>query len=671
MKRSCLFIAIFCLLLPNTQFLAAKDNSLDLSTINYPRLANIFLKTPITDDEAEQLAKWDVLVFGMQAQSNSAEQIRYIREQNPDVIILAYVASQEFPVARLDEIESADGPWHKLYSGIQDDWWLYKSNGEKFSSWPGNYSLNVHSGWNTYLANFMHDEVISTDLWDGIFYDNVWENVSWVGDGDMDMNRDGVKDSASSLDENWYEGMTTLLKTTRDLVGENKIIIGNGSNGYMKYMNGRMMENFPDLWPGLWDENFERYYDFQENGYVPTLTIVNGDTNNTGDYKDYQDVRYAIASTLLDNGFFSYDWGTGDHSQLWWYDEYNVALGSPKTSAYNTLNTEHPLRIEEGLWRRDFENGLVLVNSTNEDRAITLGTGYEKIIGTQDTEVNNGKITAKVTIPAKDGLILLGRLAEISNASYTNGSYAKVYNWRGRVKRNSFFSYDSHYQGGYKIIKITDKNKTIVASETYVEIYKNGSRIARFAPFGENFKGGINIAIGKLYKKDKRNYLVVGSRSSGSQIRIYSLKGQLKNPGCFPYGEGFKGGVSVAVGDLSGSKDAEIVVSPGTGGGPQVLIFNNKCEKVSPGFMAYGSSLRTGINVAVGDVNKDGKNEIVTGTNLGGKPLVRIFNKNGKLKRDFYAGSKSSTNGVLVAVSDVEDDGVGEIITSSFDIYSY
>lgn len=637
---------------------------------NYPRLANLYLKTPLDANDAEQLAKWDVIILGMQEQANSPEIIKQIRENNPNITILAYVASQEFPVERMDILEPANGPWHKLYNGIHDDWWLYKSSGEKFSSWPGNYSLNVHSEWNTYLANFMHDEVMSTGLWDGIYYDNVWESVSWVGDGDMDMNRDGVKDSAASLDTAWNEGMTAMLKTSRDLEGKNKILMGNGSNGYMKYLNGRLFENFPDLWPGEWSKNFEKYYDFQENGYLPSLCVINGSPNNS-EKNTYQEMRYSIATTLLGDGFFSYDKGLINHDELWWYDEYNVALGSPKNTAYNTLNTEHPLRIEEGLWRRDFANGLVLVNSTNEERTISLGTGYEKIIGTQDTKVNNGKITAKVTVPAKDGLILLGRLAEISNAAYTNGSYSKVYTWRGRVKRNSFFSYDSQYQGGYKIIKMTDKNKTIVASDTYVEIYKNGSLAFKFAPFGENFKGGINIAIGKLYKKDKRNYLVVGSRSSGSQIRIYNLKGQLKNPGCFPYGEGFKGGVSVAVGDISGSKDAEIVVSPGTGGGPQVLIFNNKCQKVSPGFMAYGASQRMGINVAVGDVNGDQKNEIITGTNLGGKPLVRIFNKNGKLKRDFYSGSKDSKNGVLVAVSDVDDDAKQEIITSSFDIYSY
>ncbi len=42
----------------------------------YPRVANFYLKTPIWSDEANNLARFDVLILHMLAQQNSAEQIK-------------------------------------------------------------------------------------------------------------------------------------------------------------------------------------------------------------------------------------------------------------------------------------------------------------------------------------------------------------------------------------------------------------------------------------------------------------------------------------------------------------------------------------------------------------------------------------------------------------------
>ena len=676
MKKFWIFTILCLLVIPSFDNLEAKKvkyKKPDLSKYDYPRLANLYLKTPITDDEAEQLAQWDLVVLGMQAQDTSPEKIRKMRKLNPDIKILAYVASQEFPEKNYVNIESKNGPWHKLYEGITDDMWLYKSNGNRFSSWPGNYSMNVtnSSSWNTYLPTFMHNQVMSTGLWDGIYYDNVWETVSWVGDGNMDTNQDGKKDSAQTLDDKWFKGMKKMLKKSRKLEGKNAIIMGNGGNGYKKYLNGRLFESFPDLWPGIWDENFEKYYNFEENGYMPTLNIINAGTKNSGNYKDYKDVRFGIATTLLDNGFFSYDWGTQDHSQLWWYDEYEVALGKPVSSAYNLLNSDHPSKIQAGLWRRDFEQGIVFVNSTNKKRSVTLETGYEKINGTQG-KVNDGVKIGKVTIPAKDGIILLGTLAQITEVPFVNGGYSKVFNKKGKMTRNSFFSYDDDFAGSQQIVKLPDVNKTVVAGDTYVEVYRGKKRIAKFAPYGESFTGGVNIAVNKLYKNNNKYYIVTGTQNYGPQVRIFNIKGKLKNPGCFPYqGPGFQGGINVGTGDLNGDGRMEIVVGAGFGGGPHIRVLNNKCQVINPGFFAYDKSARFGVNIGVGDLTGDGKAEIVTGPGPGGAPHVRIFNRNGKITNNgFYAYDKNDHSGILVGVADIDGNGINEIVTSSFGIHN-
>jgi hypothetical protein len=79
--------------------------------------------------------------------------------------------------------------------------------------------------------------------------------------------------------------------------------------------------------------------------------------------------------------------------------------------------------------------------------------------------------------------------------------------------------------------------------------------------------------------------------------------------------------------------------------------------------MAYDSNFRGGVNVAVGDVDGDGQNEIITGAGPGGGPQVRIFNGRGQVKTSFMAYDSSYHEGIFVAVSDINSDGVAEILT--------
>jgi len=160
---------------------------------------------------------------------------------------------------------------------------------------------------------------------------------------------------------------------------------------------------------------------------------------------------------------------------------------------------------------------------------------------------------------------------------------------------------------------------------------------------------------------------VTGSKTESNHVRIFSLKGKLKNSGCFPFGENFHGGVSVAV------YNRQIIVGAGYGGGPQVMVLNNKCRAISPGFFAYRATNRYGVNVGAGDLNNDGKTEIVTSQGTGGKPLIRVYNKKGKriAKKGFYAYNKSDTSGVMVGITDIDGNGTNEIITSSYGVYGY
>lgn len=103
---------------------------------------------------------------------------------------------------------------------------------------------------------------------------------------------------------------------------------------------------------------------------------------------------------------------------------------------------------------------------------------------------------------------------------------------------------------------------------------------------------------------------------------------------------------------------------PARGGSPEVKVFDASTGKRISRFMAYSSKYRGGLSVAGGDVDRDGEPEVVVGTGTGNKPEVSVFTLRGKLKFRFYAFPSKLRTGVNVAVADVDGNGSPEIITS-------
>lgn len=622
---------------------------------NAIKTANYFLLSGRTlDDETilTQLADYDLLVLPVEAQSFNPTFPAKIRQLNPDIILLAYVPSVSWNSIWQDRVHRS------LKQGIQDSFWLKDQGGQTVSIWPGTSALDLTGAWNEYLSSFVANEVLNTNYWDGVFYDEVSDSISWVP---------GVTIS----NQDWINAYTKLFKSTREKVGNQKIIISNGSSNlqHANYVNGRMFESFPTPWEagGNWHEIINRYFKLGEKVPYEPIIILNGDTQNSGNKNDFKKMRFGLTSTLLGGGFFGFDFGTESHQQIWRYDEFEAYIGSPSDDAFQR---------SDGVWERNFSNGKVLVNPTNSEKRIRLDGEYEKIRGTQDKTVNDGSIISRVTVFAKDGLLLLRPLEEIKNAVFLNGAFARVFDKNGYATRNGFFAYDSQFFGGMQvIIKDMDGDgnlEKVAADGNQVFIYnEDGTLHASFYPYTANYRGGINISVGDL-ESDGTVEIVTGTENGGgAQVRIFNSDGVLINPGFFAYDKDFRGGVNVTIGDLNGDGTIEIICGAGVGGGPHVRIFNKDGKLINPGFFAYDPSFRGGVNVSSNDLNGDGIDEIVTGQGLGGSPEIRVYDKDGNLQaKPFFAFDRNTRKGVEVSTADLDGDGIAEIIALTREVFT-
>ena len=102
----------------------------------------------------------------------------------------------------------------------------------------------------------------------------------------------------------------------------------------------------------------------------------------------------------------------------------------------------------------------------------------------------------------------------------------------------------------------------------------------------------------------------------------------------------------------NGSRD--IVTGAGPGGSPHVRTFDGVTGNQIPGalgsFLAYAPGFSGGVRVAAGDLNGDGRAEVIAGAGPGGGPHVRVFDGATTSEMlSMFAFDASQAGGVFVA----------------------
>ncbi len=173
----------------------------------------------------------------------------------------------------------------------------------------------------------------------------------------------------------------------------------------------------------------------------------------------------------------------------------------------------------------------------------------------------------------------------------------------------------------------------------------DGSMVTEFAPYGSNYTGPVTVAVGDV-NGDGIPDLVTGAGAGNPDVRVFdgrALEGGTfspSNPGAsllaqwFAYGLNFNVGVNVAVGDVEKDGFADVVTGASQGN-PHVKVYSGKDialhtfnplgSSVVAQWFAYGLQFNIGAFVAVGDVNGDGYADVVTGASAG-NPHVKVYN---------------------------------------------
>ena len=175
-----------------------------------------------------------------------------------------------------------------------------------------------------------------------------------------------------------------------------------------------------------------------------------------------------------------------------------------------------------------------------------------------------------------------------------------------------------------------------------------------FNPYPDyvGFRGGVRVAVGNV-DADPNTLEIVTAPGPGrpGQVRVFSLAG-VEKPAFryFPFGSGYVRGVEVAAGDIDGDGRDDLVAGASRGPGSVNVARSTGTTFVSQpakSFTAFGGTYTGGATVAVGDAG-----QIVVGSGVGMAPTVKVFDvrpTTPTLIRQFAPNVPAGTGGVTVA----------------------
>jgi hypothetical protein len=200
-------------------------------------------------------------------------------------------------------------------------------------------------------------------------------------------------------------------------------------------------------------------------------------------------------------------------------------------------------------------------------------------------------------------------------------------------------------------------------------ISSTGTSSATLTVFDANYTGGVWTARADVTGDGRADTIAASGPGIPGTVALFNALDNRLVRTITPYESSFTGGVLVAAMDLDGDGRAEIVTGTDKGGGPRVKVYSGLDNSLLADFMAIeDENFRGGVRVSLGDVNGDGTPDLIAAAGYGGGPRVAVFDGKSlaqeptRLVADFFAFEETLRDGVYVSAGKLDSDNKDDLI---------
>jgi serine protease len=474
-------------------------------------------------------------------------------------------------------------------------------------------------------------------------------------------------------------------------------------NGVYLAGDGILQQSFTEFFAGTTVTNFSWFAQFPINGTSQATPHVSGvaalllaaDVPSAS----IEEVLTRSATDLGAAGYdLEYGWGLLNAAAAFGYP--TIKSVSPNSASNNSktnitiTGTNFTSGATAKIGSTDLAN-ISVSNATTITAAIPAHLGA----GTYDIKITSGGKTATLidgfttTNPAPNAPSNFRAAAQDKKVKLA-WSKPTVWDFAGvKILRKSN-GYPANKNDGKKVYQGTDATKTdknlkngkkyYYASFAYDSggVFSESAKIAvapnqpqllkisNSAKYDQKFKNGANVAVGDL-DGDGNQELILASKTGRPFVKIFNHSGKpkFKKTGFSPY-NACDGELHPAAGDVDGDGKDEIILGGG-GNCPKRVKITDKNGKEKTSFKSPSSGE---VRPAAGDLDGDGRDEIILGTGSGFVPKIYIYDFRKKIKKateSFFAFPKSMKAGLLVFAEDLNFDGQDEIIATPQNSLAY
>jgi len=207
------------------------------------------------------------------------------------------------------------------------------------------------------------------------------------------------------------------------------------------------------------------------------------------------------------------------------------------------------------------------------------------------------------------------------------------------------------------------------SSPRVLKINPDGTLAGDFLAFEPDFAGGVRVATADMNGDGIPDQIAGSGPGRVAEVRVFDGKTGQPFKSISPF-ESFTGGVFVSTGDLNGDGKPDLVITPDQGGGPRVEIFRGgDGDQIANFFGIDDPNFRGGARAGLGDIDGDGFADLVISAGFGGGPRLSIYEgaalAQGRFVHpvpDFFLFEPALRNGAYVQVGDLNGDGLADVI---------